>query len=66
MKEENVVFGLNLFRMGPARTILILGYFYPWIWLAGVIFMFSSIRSRRILGRTNLVKFLVSVKYYYW
>lgn len=65
LKEEHVAFGLNLFRMGPARSILVLGYFCPWLWFYGGIFMFSSIPSRRTLGKACVSKFAVFCVVYY-
>jgi len=58
-KEEQVVFGVNLFRMGPARSFMVLGYFLGYMWLIGALYMFSSIPSRKILGRLCICKYIL-------
>eukprot|EP00026_Physarum_polycephalum_P001172 Phypoly_transcript_01173.p1 GENE.Phypoly_transcript_01173~~Phypoly_transcript_01173.p1 ORF type:complete len:702 (-),score=114.39 Phypoly_transcript_01173:630-2735(-) len=65
-QEEQVVFGINLFRMGPARSFMVLGYFIPYLWLVGVLYIFSSIHSRRILGRACIIKFVVWWSLHRW
>lgn len=65
LREEHVAFGFNLFKMGPARSILVLGYFWPWLWIPGAIYSFSSIPSRRTLGRACIFKFLFFAFLYY-
>lgn len=56
-KEEHVMFSINLFRMGPARTFLVLGFFLYYLWLVGALFLASNIKSRRILGGVCASKF---------
>lgn len=65
LREEQISFGINLFRMGPARSMLLLAYFFPWLWAVGSLFMLSNIPARRTLGRANLAKLALFCIIYY-
>ncbi len=43
--EKQVTIGINLFRMGPARSLLILAYLFPWMWVCGCLYVVSSIHE---------------------
>lgn len=57
LEEEYITFAFSIFRMGPARSLLVLGNIAIWAWAIGCVYIFSNIRDRRILGFSCLVSF---------
>jgi hypothetical protein len=61
LQEEYVNFSFNLFRMGPARTLFVLGNFTPWAWVLGACYLFSNIRERKWLGLSSLLRYVTFI-----
>lgn len=55
LEEEFVNFQFSVFRMGPARSLFILGFFATWFWAIGCLFVFSNVRHRKVLGTLSLI-----------
>jgi len=57
--SENVTHGLTWFSIGPSRSMWILGFFLPIVWVLGSLFIFSKVPTRRAGGVLNLVMWLI-------
>ncbi len=62
LDDDYVKIGFSLFRMGPARTLLVLGQFFPWIWAVGALYIFSSILKKE---KDIICLFEVRILFYY-
>lgn len=57
--SENVTHGLTWFSIGPSRSMWILGFFIPVVWVLGSLYIFSKVPTRRAGGVLNLVMWLI-------
>jgi hypothetical protein len=57
--SENVNHGLTWFSIGPSRSMWILGFFIPVVWVLGSLYIFSKVPTRRAGGVLNLVMWLI-------
>lgn len=58
LEEEFFNFQFSVFRMGPARSLFVLGHFTEWLWVLGSLFVCSNVRSRKYLGYCCLIRLL--------
>eukprot|EP01112_Ceratiomyxa_fruticulosa_P020384 TRINITY_DN691_c0_g1_i1.p1 TRINITY_DN691_c0_g1~~TRINITY_DN691_c0_g1_i1.p1 ORF type:complete len:646 (-),score=140.41 TRINITY_DN691_c0_g1_i1:81-2018(-) len=54
----------NLFGLGPAWSVTVLGFFFPFIWACGIGYMFSSRWLRQLSGLISLALFGLLVAIY--
>lgn len=73
IEEEYLNIGLSIFKMGPPRTLCVIGFIFWNAWFFGALYMFSSIlvffvrdrsalmhvdiKVRRIMGFANFLLF---------
>jgi len=54
LEEEYLNVGFSIFKMGPPRSIFVLGFIFWSVWLVGALYICSNIAVRRVMGLANL------------
>jgi len=63
LEEEFVNFQFSVFKMGPARSLFLLGHFASWLWVLGALYVFSNVRMRRCLGCLSLMRLCIILSF---
>jgi len=59
-EDECLYCGVSLLGLGPAWTLLIMGFFFFPTWVLGTLYAFSKSRSKRTAGVINLLMVLTA------